>query len=151
VGQSGRERRASAVPYWALAIALIGFGVVAIFSIGLPFLALGLALVVLAPVRHRPPVFWPILSGVAAFFVGFVLVAPLTCTASAGTAVGPGGSPPETQTTCSSLLGIAEYTGTGGYEPPLGPGVAAGMGLAAAVALTLRLVLRRRTANPGHV
>jgi hypothetical protein len=51
VGQSGRERRASAVPYWALAIALIGFGVVAIFSIGLPFLALGLALVVLAPVR----------------------------------------------------------------------------------------------------
>lgn len=145
---------ASRMLYWVLALALVGFGILAIFSVGMPFLALGLALLGLAPFRRRPVVFWPILSAVISFFVGYVLVAPLGCTTrleaveelgGAGTgARSPGAIHiPAEGTTCTNLLGI-NYSGPGVYNPPLWPAVVAGATFAVVVALVLRQFLAGR-------
>lgn len=136
--------------YWVLALALLGFGFLAMFSIGAPFFALGLALVVLAPFRQRPAIFWPAIGGVLAFFVGYVLVAPLGCTAqatmreAAGTS-GGGGSEIAGATVCASLLGI-DYSGAGTYNPPLWPALIAGLATAAAIAVVIRVLVARATA-----
>jgi hypothetical protein len=117
-----------------LVAVLIGFGLLALFSIGLPFLVTGLALVVLRPVRHRPASFWPSLIAVWAFFIGFLLVAPLGCTATT--------APAQPRTTCSSLLG--HYSGGGGYNPSLWPAVSAGVLLAVCGWVLSRRILKAR-------
>ncbi len=137
-------RDTSGVLYWVLAVLLIGFGGLAAFSVGVPFLAVGVALVALAPLRERTAVFWPALSAVIAFFAGYVLVAPLTCTAQAIMREGAAGSRSAAvgRTTCKNLIGI-DYSGTGTYNPPLWPGVVAGVILAAVVAVGVWGVVRR--------
>jgi len=50
--------------YWLLAGALIGFGLIAILSIGFPFLFVGCGLVIYGIIRFRFRGFW-------AFLVGF--------------------------------------------------------------------------------
>ena len=99
--------------YWITSIALIAFGLVGTFSIGRPFLLVGLALLVLGPVRRRPVLFWPPLVAVIAYNVGYWAVVPLYCTA---TEVVGGTS----TTACSSLIGI-RYSGSGIYNPSLEP------------------------------
>lgn len=138
---TGRDRtRAS---YWIAALVLIVFGVVTGFSIGGPFLTVGLAMLVLGPLRSRPLLFWPALLAVISFVITVVLVAPWSCEAI-GTTTG------YTRTVCSSLLG-ATWSGAGLFNPPpeaddvarhAGALVAA---LTAAVTLGA-LLLRRRTA-----
>ena len=59
------------------------FGVIGIFSIGMPSLLLGVTLAVVAPWRTRPAVLWPAVAGVVALVVGYVSLAPLSCTAEA--------------------------------------------------------------------
>ncbi|MCL1599977.1 MAG: hypothetical protein M3112_00395, partial [Actinomycetia bacterium] len=76
-----RSSRAN-IAYWVLVGALVIFGFLGMFTIGAPFLVTGITLVLLAPFRGRPRVFWPVLVGVIGFFVGFGLVAPLYCTQS---------------------------------------------------------------------
>ena len=58
------------------------FGFVAGFSIGPPFLIIGLAMLVLGPLRRWPRPNWPPLVGVVAFWVGYLLVVPLQCTSN---------------------------------------------------------------------
>jgi hypothetical protein len=129
------QRGRMAWGYWSLVAALIGFGLLALFSIGLPFLVTGLALVILRPVRHRPASFWPVLIAVWAFFLGYLLVAPLGCTSSI--------APAQSHTTCSSLLG--HYSGGDGYNPALWPAVAAGVLMAiCGWALSRRFLKARR-------
>ena len=135
--------------YWFAAIVLISFGTLTGFSIGIPFLCLGLALVLLAPFRHRAPVFVPSIVALLGFFIGFILVTPLGCTVTdtvqvtssgGATSVSPAG------TTCSNVVGIA-YSGTGIYNPPLWPAALAGVataGLAGAIAL---FFLRRHSSQ----
>jgi hypothetical protein len=123
--------------YWGLAGILVVFGVVAIFSIGLPFLSFGVALLILGRWRDQPRIFWPPLVGILSFFIGYILIAPGGCTA---TATLPGD--PEGHTTCSNILGL-DYSGEGSYNPPLWPALVAGLGLAAMGAALPRLVLRR--------
>ena len=134
-------------PYWVLVFALVGFGSVAIFSIGAPFLLLGLTLAVLAPFRTQRRVFWPVLFGVVGFVVGYVLVSPLSCTSTtAGSAVLGGHHQvnlSSSETVCSSVLGF-DYRGGGSYHPPLWPGLAAGAALAAGGAVATRFVVRNR-------
>lgn len=100
--------------YWALVAVLCLFGLFGIFSIGAPFLLLGLTLAVVAPWRRRPAVLWPAVGSVVAFMVGFILVTPLGCTTSASAE-----SVAQT-TTCNNALGI-NYSGSGLYDPSLLP------------------------------
>ena len=132
--------------YWISALLLVAFGFVTGFSIGPPFLLVGLAMLVLGPLRRWPRLFWPSLVGVVAFTLGVILVVPLYCTATAGV----GGV---SHTVCSSILGPT-WSGSGVYNPPpeafalaLRAGLAAGV-VAAIVTLTW-LTLRRRERPPA--
>lgn len=110
--------------YWVATFGLIAFGFIAMFSIGRPFLLVGLAMLVLGPLRTRPIWFWPPLAAVIAYNVGWWAVAPLYCTATE-TVGGTSGT-----TTCSSLIGIG-YSGSGIYNPSFDPANQAGLLLAA--------------------
>lgn len=70
------------VSHWVLVAVLVIFGFLTGFSIGMPFLLLGIVLAVLAPCRHRRSVFWPPVLAVPALVAGYLLVAPLGCTAT---------------------------------------------------------------------
>jgi hypothetical protein len=61
----------SMVLYWGLAGILVIFGFVAIFSIGMPFLMLGIALIVLGRWRDQARIFWPPVLGVLSSLASF--------------------------------------------------------------------------------
>jgi hypothetical protein len=109
--------------YWALVILLIVFGYLAIFSIGAPFFLLGLMLALVSPWRARRGVVATGTAVILGFVLGYVLVAPLSCSATSFAVVG--GSMSESTVTCSSLLW--RYEGTGNYNPSLIPGLFAGI------------------------
>ena len=125
--------------YWITSLGLIAFGFLGAFSIGRPFFLVGLAMLVLGPVRRRPALFWPPLLAVVAYNVGYWAVAPLYCTA---TEVVGGPS----TTVCSSVLGI-NYSGSGTYNPSLDPANMAGLLLAAIafVGVLAAIILKRRS------
>lgn len=126
--------------YWLVVVLFVGFGVVAIFSVGAPFLLIGLTLVLLWPVRSKRSVVWPIIVGEVALVTGYVLVAPLGCTT---TATGPEVS--SRWTSCDNLLGI-EYSGAGVYHPNRVPALAVALASGMVVALGARICLRRSAA-----
>lgn len=132
----------ASILYWYLVIFLVGFGLLAIASIGLPFLILGLALAALGPTRARPRLFWPVLAGIAGFLIGFALVAPFSCQSTSASG-GPGIPPQalESTTQCRSLTGIS-YSGEPDYRPPIWPAVAAGAVSGAGALLTARRITR---------
>jgi hypothetical protein len=122
--------------YWIAALLLVAFGFVTGFSIGPPFLVVGLALLVLGPVRRWPRLFWPPLVGVLAFSLGVVLFLPLTCTATAD--VGQ-----MSKTVCTGILGPA-WSGSGLYNPPpeaFALAFRAGAGVVAAIVTFVWLTL----------
>lgn len=131
----------SGLTYWFVAVLLTGFGFLAGFSIGPPFFVVGVAMLVLGPLRSRPRLFWPPLIGVITFVVSVVFLIPFSCTATAG-----GGGP--SVTICTSLLGQT-WSGTGNDNPPpeaFDGAVRAGVlaGAIAALATLGWLTLRRR-------
>lgn len=130
--------------YWGVAVILVGFGFLALFSIGLPFLLTGTAMMVVSPWRNRPQVLWPALVGVWAFVLGYLLVAPLGCTSTA-VAVTAGSPVAVSHTMCTSILGI-DYSGTGTYEPSLLPALVVAAAAGAAGVVAARFLLRRRRA-----
>ena len=97
--------------YWFFSAAVLLLGFLTGFSIGVFILPIGVALVVLGPVRHRPKVYWPVLMAVVGLVVGYLLFVPLTCTA---TTTIPGG---DGATVCQSILGPG-YRSVGVSEPP---------------------------------
>ena len=140
--------RLDAMTYWIASLALVGFGFVAILSIGQPFAMVGLAMLILGPVRRRPALFWPPLAAVIAYNLGFLAVAPFFCTATASVSGGAVGG--ASFTTCSSLIGI-KYSGTGGYNPSLEPAQQFGLALAgiAFVLVLAAMLLRSRRRRSG--
>jgi hypothetical protein len=137
-----RRHRVGAAAYWGVAVVLVGFGYLALFSIGAPFLLTGTAMMVVSPWRNRREVLWPTLVGVWVFLLGYLLVAPLGCTSTA-IAVTAGSPAAPSHTTCANILGI-DYSGTGTYEPTLLPALVFGAAAGAAGALVTRLLFRRR-------
>ena len=136
--------------YWTIALCLIGFGFLAAFSIGTPFLFVGVALVILGPVRRRPLFFWPPFAAVIAFNVAYWAVAPAYCTATSE--VTQAGVAAATMTTaCSSLLGIP-YVGADVYDPPNEPALAAGIAAAVIAFLValMTVVIHARSAGRDH-
>lgn len=125
--------------YWITSLALIVFGFLGQFSIGQPFLVVGVAMLVLGPFRGHRLIFWPPLLAVIAYNVVYVVVAPFACQASSVMS--------STSTTgCWSLIGMP---GTGVY---LMPATVAGLlGASLTGVLTFVLLLwRGRTAGAGH-
>lgn len=129
--------------YWALVSVLIGFGYLAIFSIGLLFLIPGVALALLAPVRRRPVVFWPAMAGIGAFLVAVVVLSPLGCSTSSTAAV-PGGSGLVARSfvRCTNLLGLP-YSGPAPYSPSLWPAFLAALAVGVLTAAGGRWLARR--------
>jgi hypothetical protein len=134
------SRRGPGFGYWFLTFVLIAFGIFAIASFGLPFLALGLVLLALAPKRRTPVVFWPVLTAVVLFLVTLVLMAPTSCQ-SVPQPVGEDGTAKAPLTACESLAGIP-YGGSS-----LGdflPAVMFGGTAAVPAAFGVRNLIRRR-------
>jgi len=127
--------------YVVLVAALVGFGIFDLIAIGPPFLVLGLLLAGLAPFRGRPELFWPPLAAVLFLFVGFLLVAPFGCTA---TAVAPStpGAVGVSRTVCTNLLGL-DYSGGAGYQPSYLPGILAGIGTGTVAGVVTWSLIRR--------
>jgi hypothetical protein len=134
--------------YWAIVVALILFGGVAIFSIGAPFLLLGIMLAVVFPWRARRGVVATGMAVILGLVVGYVLVAPFSCTgtSTAVSVMGEAGWSGGT-TTCSNLLGI-RYEGSGIYNPSLLPALIAGIALAAIAGATTAWLYRGHAALP---
>ena len=122
--------------YWIASLGLIVFGVVGMFSIGRPFFLVGLAMLILGPLRRRPVLFWPPLLAVIAYNVGYWAVAPLSCTAIETV----GGT---STTTCSWLIGIG-YSGAGMFNPSLDLANQVGLVLAALVFVVVLAATSRR-------
>ena len=121
--------------YWAASIALIVFGILGSMSIGLPFLTIGMAMLLLAQVRRRAVVYWPIMLGLIAFNIAFWLTIPFYCSASS---TPDGGS---SAATCSSLIGIPTAdAGTSIYTDPATFGVYFGFAIVVGI-VTAVLVL----------
>jgi hypothetical protein len=126
--------------YWITSLILIAFGFLAMFSIGRPFLLIGLALLILGPIRGRPALFWPPLASVVAWNIAFLAVAPWTCTMTSIARTGdPVGGLGNATTVCTSLLGSTTI-GPGSFNPSLAPANQAAL-LAAAVTFVVVLVV----------
>ena len=133
--------------YWAMTAALIAFGMIAIFSIGAPFLLLGVMLAVLSPWRGRRGVLWTGFGVVLGFVLGFVLVAPLSCRSSAF--FGVDGSLTREMVRCTNAIGI-RYEGTGNYNPSLAPALITGIALATVVFVLALVLPRRKSSLPAR-
>ncbi len=131
-----RNSRAGAIAYWALVVLLIGFGYLGLFSIGFPFLLLGIGLAIVARRRHETGVVAATVAAVIGFTLGYILVAPLGCTSGSSSAH------PVAHTVCTNILGI-DYSGANPYSQPLLPGILAGLATAAVFALLARAIARR--------
>jgi hypothetical protein len=140
VEKLNRQGCVGSAGYWAVVVVLVAFGTITGFTIGLPFLLIGLTLGVMAPFRKRAVVFWPVVITVLAFIGGFGAVAPISCsTTSFRAAAGQAAS----NTTCTNLLGI-DYSGPGTYNPSLVPALASGRIAAGTLGFLSRVWLRRR-------
>ena len=92
--------------YWGATTGLLGFGILGMATIGWIFLLLGLTLLVLGPVRHRPVVFWPIAIFVVVGLLVYLLHAPAGCSATTfGVKATDGKSVERTYSTCTNLFG----------------------------------------------
>ncbi len=137
-----RERRSHVgrIGYWLLVAVLIVFGTLTGFSIGLPFLLVGLTLGVLWPARRVTTLFWPVLAGEFGLIVSFVLVEPGSCTTSSSSAS------TLAHTTCSNVIGL-DYSWAGVHNPSYLPSLLAGVGAGGAAALVTWIWLHRRPAR----
>jgi hypothetical protein len=127
--------------YWIVAAVLVVFGFITGFTIGQPFLVVGLVMLGLGPVRNRPLVFWPPLLGVIAYNVVYMAIAPFSCTS--GFLLDSNGVGTATATVCTSLIGL-RYGGEGVVNPSLLPAVVVGLVAGVLVGLLTFAVLRSR-------
>jgi hypothetical protein len=118
--------------YYVSAVALVCIGIVGIFSIGMPLLLLGATMLAVGRHRGRPDRFWPPLAGTLGLIAGFVTTAPLGCTTSASDSDASAAA-----TTCANIIGI-DYSGNGGYSPPLWPALVVGVLTATVIAAITR-------------
>lgn len=143
--RDGNDREPVPAWYWLLVAVLVIFGTLGIFSIGAPFLIMGVTLAVVAPYRKRAAALWPPIIAVVAFTAAFVLVAPLGCTSTWSADA----TSTTESTTCTNLVGI-DYSGSGTYNPSLLPALITAVLSAAVAAGVTRLWLRHRLPRAGQ-
>lgn len=137
--------------YWLVTGAFVVFGFLAIFSIGLPLLVLGLALAALSDVRDRPATFWPPIAGLSLFFAAYILVAPLTCTLTPTlvTVETPLAVEPQISPMTCTRIALPDYSGV--ESPALWPSVVAAAVVGVMAAVTTRYLIRKRaTRSPAE-
>jgi hypothetical protein len=132
--------RAGAIVYWTITVVLIAFGTLGLLSIGFPFLLLGIALAIVSQRRQETRLVAGVVAAVVGFSMGYILIAPLTCSSSASSA------DPVEHTVCSNILGI-DYSGAGSYNPSLLHAVIAGLVVSVLGALGARWLARRLAAR----
>jgi hypothetical protein len=130
--------------YIAVAVILIVFGYFAVFSIGWPFALTGIVMLALIGQRHRFDVLAPALAWPWVFTIGYLLVAPIGCTATPTIA----GGADEGWIRCDSLF--LTYAGPTPYRPPFLPAVLTGVALATAASSLAILWARRRRRGDRH-
>jgi hypothetical protein len=144
--KSQRRNSGASFLYWLVTGVFIVFGFLAIFSVGLPFLVLGLALAALSDIRDRPATFWPPIAGIALFFATYFLVAPGFCTQTPVPVTSqklPNTQPQLSSITCTRII-LPDYSGSA--HPALWPSVVAAVVVGVIGASATRfLVLKRRT------
>lgn len=127
--------------YWTFVAVLVVFGVLSGFSIGIPFLLLGMTLICVSPFRGRRVVFWPPIAAVLGLIAGFIVVAPFACVAeTSGTSQGI----VEEHAECKSAVGITYPLSDDLDGPSFLPAWIAGGATAAAAALLTWLIVSRR-------
>jgi hypothetical protein len=127
---------ASRTKYLMIAFGLLVIGVIALMSIGIVALTFAIAMLALYRVRRRPTVFRPVMTGVAAFWLGVIPVMPWHCsTEQIGT------TDRLRAVDCMSLTGI--HYPDGNVLPALAVGVVAAV---AAGAVSLAVNRRREHA-----
>ncbi|WIG60438.1 MAG: hypothetical protein OJF49_003186 [Ktedonobacterales bacterium] len=101
--------------YWLLTGAALGFGFIGILSIGLPFIALGLGMIVFGAVRRWGRGLWALLVGFgglpALILLWDVFSAPWACMTNSGYSSG-------VSTSTSSQTSMSYYTCV---DTPVGP------------------------------
>lgn len=135
------------VAYWVIVVSLLVLGVLSMFTVGLAFLLLAAAMIVLSPFRSKPRVWWSGMALVVGYLIGYAAVTPWGCSQTATFDVATGVAE-EAPTVCRSLIGI-EYTGPDGFEPSTTPGVISGvvLGVLAASAAWIRIGVQQRMAK----
>jgi hypothetical protein len=133
--------------YIILAVGLFLFGVAGVLSIGMPFLLTGLVMLLLLPWRRRGDILWPSIASIWGLTLGYVLVAPLSCS----TSVAPSGSVlpmGDSATTCNGLL--FDYSGSSSYNPPLLPALLVGVAVALAAWIAVKALVTRGGSTLEH-
>lgn len=142
-----RRERLGSITYWSVAVVLTAFGFIDLIAIGAPFLALGLALLVLGHRRHERAVFVPGIAVVVGFIVGALLLVPLGCTSSVtASASGPLATAP---TRCATALWF-DYVGTSPYSPPYLPALLSGAIAGVASWWVARRIVARHRVRPSE-
>lgn len=126
--------------YWLVVLVLIALGLLTIFSFGLYFWFMAVALAVLSPFRSRPQLFLPGLALFLGFLVAYVLAAPWGCSQSFSSNLTTG-EETLSPVVCTSPLGI-EYSGSEPFEPSRTPALIAG-GATAIIAAGVTWVVAR--------
>ena len=131
---------AGAIAYWTLVVLLIGFGALAILTIGLPFLLLGLMLAIVSQRRHETGVVAAGVGAIVGFMVGYILIAPTSCSTGANSIDG------FEHRACTNILGFG-YSGTDTDNLGVILGLLAGLVVAVLFALGTRWLARRFAAR----
>lgn len=134
--------RGTSFRYWLAVIVLVALGFLTIFSFGLYFWFMAIALAVLSPFRSRPQMFLPVLALSLGFLVAYVLVAPWGCSQSF-TSNPTTGEETLSPVVCTSPIGI-EYTGPEPFDPSRIPALIAGGATAVVAAGVTWIVARSR-------
>jgi hypothetical protein len=133
--------------YWVASVALIASGLAGSMTIGRSFFIVGLAMLVLGPLRRRPLLFWPPMAAVLSYDVIFWAISPLYCSATSLPGASPGSA------TCSSLLGIGWPATAGGLADAASvfgeTDAVALLAAAATFAFVLAVLLWRRRTAPS--
>jgi hypothetical protein len=131
--------------YIAIAVILLVFGYLTLFSIGWPLALTGILMLALIGQRHRFDVLAPALAWPWVFTIGYLLVAPIGCTSTSHAVVPSETEAVEGWTRCGSLF--LTYAGPTPYRPPLLPALLTGVALATAGSFAIQWALRRRLGN----
>jgi hypothetical protein len=110
--------------YWLIVLALVALGLLTIFSFGLYFWFIAVALTVLSPFRSRPRVFRSGVTLFVGFLIGYVLIAPWSCSQSFTSDLTTG-EETVSPVICTSPSGI-EYSGLEPFDPSRTPALIAG-------------------------
>lgn len=120
--------------YWLIVVILVVLGFLTIFSIGLYFWFVAVALTLLSPLRSRPRVFRSGIGLFLGFLVGYALIAPWGCSQSF-TSDTTTGEETVSPVVCTSPIGI-KYSGTEPFDPSRNPALIVG-GISAILSFTV--------------